>query len=181
MPEIQFGVILFSMAAATAFAGVVLWSLKKAGAARRKKLNPPSGLLVGSVVYVIAYSLNRLAFPALPSATVLADLALLSGLLIFPVLKKKLRRPRLKHFNKNHSLLVEAAAMERMLKIDPLNAFCYERLSEIYENMGKPDRALAAAKEAVKLDPAVGNKSRVEELKRHMSGHKGGRGTRFTI
>jgi len=176
VPGMQFGVIIFSMTAAMAFAAGVLWSLKKAGAARRKKIHPPSGLLVGSVVYVIVYSLNRLAFPALPEATVLADLALLSGILIFPELKKKLRRPWLKHIDKHHHLRVEAQAMERMLKIDPLNAFCYERLSKIYEKLGDPDRALATADEAVKLDPSVGNRARVEELGRHAGGHKGVRG-----
>ncbi len=169
MPGTQFGVIIFCVVSAAAFAAGVLWSLKKAGAARRKKIHPPAGFLLGAVIFVSVYGANRLAFPILPRATLLVNLVLLTGLLIFREIKKQLKRPRMQH-GKNQHLRVEVLALERMLEIDPLNAFCLERLSELYEKMGKADRALQAARGAVKLDPTVKNKLRVEDLKGKDSG-----------
>ncbi len=166
MPETQFGSIIFCLVSAMSFSVGALWSLKRAGAARRKKIHPPAGFLAGALIFVSVYGLNRLAFPAFPRAALLFNLVLLSGILVFPELKKKLRRPRPKHAGKKQPLEVEALALERMLKIDPLNAYCFERLSELYEKMGKPDRALGAAREAQKLEPTVKNKLRVEELTR---------------
>lgn len=166
MPETQFGSIIFCMVSAMSFSAGTLWSLKKAGAARRKKIHAPAGFMVGAVIFVLVYGLNRLAFPAFPRVTLLFNLVLLSGILVFPELKKKLRRPRPKYAGKKQPLEVEALALERMLEIDPLNAYCFERLSEIYEKMGKSDRALGAAREALKLEPTVKNELRVEELTR---------------
>jgi hypothetical protein len=166
VPEAQFGVIIFCLVSALAFSAGTLWSLKKAGAARRKKIHPPAGFMVGALIFGFVYGVNRLAFPAFPKAAPLLNLALLACILLFPELKKKLRRPRPKYVHKNYHLGVEAMALQRMLEIDPLNAYCFERLSEIYEKMGKPDRALHAAREAYKLEPTVKNGSRVEELAR---------------
>lgn len=169
MPEPQFGEIIFCMVSGMAFSAGTLWSLKRAGAARRKKIHVPAGFMVGAVLFVLVYGANRLAFPAFPKATLLINLLLLAGIILFPFLpglKKKLRRPPLKRIDKHHHLRVEAQAMERMLKIDPLNAFCFERLSEIYEQIGKPGQALEAAREALRLDPSVNNKARLEELTR---------------
>lgn len=170
-PEKQFGVIIFSMACAMAFAAGVLWSLKKAGAARRRTIHPPAGFLVGAVVFALVYGLNRLAFPAFHKATALVNLSLLTGILLFHDIRAKLK-PALKRARQKQEpeqdrhLRVDALALERMLEIDPLNAFCFERLSELYEKMGKPDRALHAAREAARLDPTVKNRLRVEDLAR---------------
>ena len=170
MAEMQFGVIIFSLVSGMAFSAGLLWTLKRVGAARRKTIHAPAGFMVGAVIFVLVYGVNRLAFPAYPKAAPLINTLLLSCVLLFPELKKKLRRRRPKYgAPKNQHLRVEALALERMLEIDPLNAFCFERLSEVYEKMGKPDRALLAAREAAKLDPTVKNQSRVEELVRGMT------------
>jgi len=59
----------------------------------------------------------------------------------------------------------EEISLERMLERDPLNAFCFERLSEIYEERGEYAAALEAAQKAFKLDSSMKNKWRIEDLK----------------
>ena len=145
-------------------AGILVY-LKKAAAARRKTIHFPTAFLVGAVLFVLIYFMNRLTFPDRPKTAALVNLALLSCVLILPKIKKKPRRPRPKT-DKHPHLRVEALALERMLQIDPLNAFCYEKLSELYEKMEEPAKALHAAREAVRLDPSIENKSRLEELQR---------------
>ena len=172
VPEMQFGVIIFSMVTAMAFSAGVLWSLHKAGAARRKKIHPPAGFMVGAVIFGFVYGINRLAFPAFPKATLLLNLSLLTGVLIFREIKKKVKRLRLREV-KGPRLRVEALALERMLEIDPLNAFCYEQLTDVYEKMGRTDRALHAAREAIRLDPTVKNKLRLEDLEARQKGDRG--------
>jgi len=165
VPEIQFDAIIFSMVCAMSLSGGVLLYLKKAAAARRKAIHFPEAFLVGAVIFVLVYFMNRLAFPARPKTAALVNLALLSCVLALPKLKKRHRRPRPKT-DKHPHLRVEALALERMLQIDPLNAFCYEKLSELYEKMEDPVKALHAAAEAVRLDPSIENKSRLEDLHR---------------
>ncbi len=166
MPEMQFGVIIFCLLSALSFFGAVLWVLgMKAGPSRRQTISFPAAFLAGAVSFSLVYVLNRLAFPVRSKLTFACNLVLLSGILIFPRLKKKVRGLRPKK-TKGHPLSIEAAALEHMLELDPLNAFCFEKLSEIYEKMGKTDRALEAASKAAKLDPTADNKWRVEELKK---------------
>jgi cytochrome c-type biogenesis protein CcmH/NrfG len=174
VPEIQFDAIIFCMVAGMAVAAAALWSLKKIGAARRKTIHLPSGFLAGSVLFIVVYALNRLLFPFSPAAAAITDLGMLTGILAFPWAgkkvrraKKKIRRVRMKAAPP-HPLQPEADALERMLAQDPLNTFCHERLSELYEKMGRFDRALKAAQEAVRLDPTVKNRWRVEEIEGRM-------------
>jgi len=165
VPEIQFDAIIFSLVCAISLSAGVLVYLKKAAAARRKTIHFPTAFLGGAVLFVLIYFINRLTFPDRPKTAALVNLALLSCVLALPKFKKKPRHRRLKAA-KHPQLRVEAAALKRMLQIDPLNAFCFEKLSEIYEKMGKPGNALHAAREAIRLAPTVENKSRLEELKR---------------
>lgn len=172
MPEMTFGVIIFCCFSAMAFSGAVLWLLGKKVRASRRKTTPFSyAFLAGSLTFSLVYILNRLAFPLWPAATSVLNLALLAGMFGSRALRKKLRRRRPKTAKK-HPLHAEAAALEEMLMQDPLNAFCHEKLSEIYEKMGQHDRALLAAREAFKLDPGMKNKWRVEDLKNEISEKK---------
>lgn len=148
-----------------AFSGAVLWLLGKRARASRRKTTPFSNaFLAGSLTFSLVYIVNRLAFPLWPAATSVLNLALLAGLLGSRALRKKLRRRRPKAAKK-HPLHAEAAALEEMLMQDPLNAFCHEKLSEIYEKMEQNDKALLAAREAARLDPSMKNRWRVEDLK----------------
>ena len=148
-----------------AFSSAVLWLLGKRARASRRKTTPFAyAFLAGSFTLSLVYIINRLAFPLWPAATSVFNLALLAGMFGSRALRKKLRRRRPKTAKK-HPLHAEAAALEEMLTQDPLNAFCHEKLSEIYEKMGENDKALLAAREAAKLDPTMKNRWRVEDLK----------------
>lgn len=172
MPETTFAAILFCFLSGLAFSGAALRVLgRKAKVRHRGKASFPDAFLAGSVTFTLVYILNRLAFPARPKATAAANLLLLAGILLFPLVRKKLRRlkPRLV---KKHPLQDEAAALERMFERDPLNAFCLEKLSELYEKMGEHDKALEAARRAAGLDPTVKNKWRAEDLEKEAGERK---------
>lgn len=147
---------------------------RKAKISRRAKARFPDAFLAGSVTFTLVYFLNRLAFPARPKATAAANLLLLAGILLYPYARKKFRRLKPK-IVKKHPLQDEAAALERMFARDPLNAFCLEKLSELYEKMGEHDKALSAANQAARLDPTVKNKWRAEDLEKEARGKKPGK------
>lgn len=180
MPEMTLGVIVFCTLSAMVFSGAVLWLVgRKAGASRRKNARFPYAFLAGSVTFSLVYILNRLAFPLHPKTTGILNLALLSVIPAIPLLRKKARRLLRRKKTKRHHRQPEAAALEQMLKRDPLNAFCLEQLSEIYQEMGEHDRALEAACKALKLDPTIKNQWRVDDLtkeihekRRHTRGWK---------
>lgn len=170
MQETTFGAILFCSLSGLAFSGAALWVLgRKAKVSRRRKAHFPHAFLAGSVTFTLVYILNRLAFPARPKLTAALNLAALAAIVLLPLLikkaRKKLLRRRLKavKINPRHA---EIEALERMFRQDPLNAFCLEKLSEIYGETGDYGKALAAAYEAAKLDPSIKNKSRIEDLKK---------------
>jgi len=164
LPEIQFGITIFCFTASLLLSGGVLWLLgKKSGPLLREPLPFPAAFLAGSFIFSFVYILNRLAFPARPKATAVCNLLLLSAVIAVPFLKKKIVRRRTKA-KKRHPLYAESVALEHMLELDPLNAFCFEKLSEIYEKMGRIDKALEAARGAVRLDSTINNQWRVEDL-----------------
>ena len=176
MPEMTFGVIIFCSVFALAFSGAVMWMLERKSRASRRKILPFShSFLGGCVTFSVVYVLNRLIFPGWPKATAAFNLALLTAMFTFRVLRKKLlrrfRRRRPKTVKKHHRDS-EAEALEHMLEKDPLNACYLERLSVIYEEKGEHDRALEAAHKAVKLDPTMKNKWRVEDLEKEIHGKK---------
>ncbi len=181
MPELTFGVILFCSLSGLAFSGAALWLLgRKAKVSRRRKAHFPHAFFAGSVTFTLVYFINRLAFPLRPKATAAFNLALLAAVFIVPLAIKRLRKKLLRRrpkAAKKHPRYAEAAALERMFSQDPLNAFCPEKLSEIYEEMGEHDKALAAAEQAAKLDPSVKNKWRADDLRKEIhekKSHKGG-------
>lgn len=169
MQETTFGAILFCSLFGLAFSGAALWVLgRKAKVSRRRKAHFPHAFLAGSVTFTLVYILNRLAFPVRPKLTAALNLAALAAIFLLPLLikkaRKKLLRLRPKAVKKNPRY-AEIEALERLFRHDPLNAFCLEKLSEIYGETGEYGKALAAAYEAAKLDPSIKNKSRIEDLK----------------
>jgi len=66
--------------------------------------------------------------------------------------------------------------LEHLLAQDSLNAFCFEKLSEVYWEMGKKEKALAAAREAVRLDPTVKNQWRLDDFEHEIREKKRRRG-----
>ncbi len=180
MQETTFGVILFCSLSGLAFSGAALWVLeRKTKVSRRRKAHFPHAFLAGSFAFTLVYILNRLAFPVRPKLTAALNLAVLAAIVLLPLLVKRLRKKLLRRRPealKKHPRQAEAAALERMFRQDPLNAFCPEKLSEIYEEMGEHDKALAAAEAAAKLDPSVKNKWRAEDLKKEIREKKSRKG-----
>lgn len=158
-----FAAVLFSLTGGASVAAAALWALKKAGAARRKSINPPAGFLAGTLIFVAVYGADRAFFKADAAAAALANVLAVAVLLALPWFKKKAKVVRQRDPRHQH-LRAEVAALERMLQRDPLNAFCHERLSELHEQCARPDLALQAARAAAELDPTVKNRLRVEEL-----------------
>ena len=171
-----FGTIIFCAIFALAFAGAVVWIMERKARVSRWTIAPFShSFLAGCVAFSFIYILNRLVFPRWPKTTAVFNLIMLGGILTFRPLRKKLlrqyRRWRRKT-EKKHPRSAEAEALKHMLERDPLNAFCLEKLSEIYGEMGENDKALEAAREAFKLDPSVKNKLWVEDLEKEIHAKK---------
>ncbi|HAH32978.1 MAG TPA: hypothetical protein DCL44_11765 [Elusimicrobia bacterium] len=175
MPEMTFGVIMVCFIFALFFSGSVMWIVERKARASRRQITPFShSFLAGCIAFSVVYVLNRLIFPHWPKATVVINLAMLGGIFSFRVLRKTIRR-RWPKKGKKHRRSAEAAALESMLERDPLNAFCLEKLSEIYEEMGKKDKALEAAREALRLEHTMKNKWRVEDLEKTIREKKRGK------
>lgn len=157
---------------ALAFSGAVIWIMEVKALTAHRSITPISyTFLAGSITFSFIYILNRLVFPFWPKMTVALNLTVLAAIFLLPVLRKNLRhkRPRA---GKKHRLHSEASGLQQMLEKDPLNAFCHERLSDIYGELGKYDRALEAALEAFRLDPTIKNKWRVEDFKQYIQEKK---------
>lgn len=184
MPVLTFASALFSAVFSVAFAAGVVWLLERKADRARKEVPPLAvTFMAGSAAFTLLYFLNRWFFPRGPWAAALANLALLAGLFLYPELKRRLRRETERRHgppkNKLYRLEGEIAALRAMLERDPRNAFCHERLSEIYEEEEDFARALEEARAAVRLEPTGRNKLRLEELGHAIHRKLHGRKKRF--
>lgn len=168
MLEATSGIIIFCSFSALAFSGAAIWFMEIKALSAPREITPISyTFLAGAVAFSFAYMLNRLLFPYWPKSTAAFNLLALAIVFVFPTLKKKFQR-RKPRAGKKHRMRAEAEALRQMLAQDPLNAYCYERLSEIYSELGNTDKALAAAQEALRLDPTIKNQWRVDDLEKHV-------------
>ncbi len=185
--------ILISLAAGLAVAWAVVRAIRKYHTAHGKTLDLPAEFLPGALALAFTYALTRVTLAYSAWATAAADLLLLGASLGFPELQRR-RRQRVRggkaarsgraaHLGRlaaaaaalspaERQLSIEIAALQNMLKIDPKNTFCHEKLSELYEKLGKLDLALGAARAAAAQDPTVANRCRVEELEGKAAGAK---------
>lgn len=169
MPVLTLASALFSAVFSVAFAAGVVWLLEAQASHARKEVPPLAfTFMAGSVSFTALYFLNRYFFPRGPWAAALANLSLLAGLFLYPELKKRARQAKKERQGppkkKLYRLEGEISALRAMLARDPLNAFCHERLSEIYEEEEDFVQALEEARAALKLDPSERNKLRLEDL-----------------
>lgn len=156
-------IIIYCTVFALAWAWALVWILERkdrihlAGSA-----SFTDAFLLGAFFLIFIYISNMVVLVRWPRSAFFYDLALVTGLAGFGLYKettyKVLAAFRWKR------LRDEALALEWNIAKDPSNGAYYERLSEVYEKMGKKDRALEAAKAAAKLDPAVSNALRVKHL-----------------
>ncbi|MHB0996645.1 MAG: hypothetical protein ACYC2I_09780 [Elusimicrobiales bacterium] len=185
--------IFISLAAGLAVAWAVVRAIRKYHTAHGKTLDLPAEFLPGALALAFTYALTRVTLAYSAWATAAADLLLLGASLGFPELQRR-RRQRVRggkaarsgraaHLGRlaaaaaalspaERQLSIEIAALQNMLKIDPKNTFCHEKLSELYEKLGKLDLALGAARAAAAQDPTVANRCRVEELEEKAAGAK---------
>lgn len=186
--------IFISLAAGLAVAWAVVRAIRKYHTAHGKTLDLPAEFLPGALALAFTYALTRVTLAYSAWATAAADLLLLGASLGFPELNRR-RRQRVKGGKAARSkgrpgrpgrfaaaaaalspaerqLGIEVAALQNMLKIDPKNTYCHEKLSELYEKLGKLDLALGAARAAAAQDPTVANRCRVEELEGKAAGAK---------
>jgi hypothetical protein len=195
-PATPFGEILFSLAAGLALAFAVAQAVMNYRAAHGKDADLPAGFAPGAVVFALTYGLNRVLLASGVWPAVIADL-LLAAVISVPRIRSILRHRKKAaahggakaglHAARSaagkaaaalspaqRQLNIEILALLNMLKIDPKNTFCHEKLSELYERSGRLDLALGAARSAAAQDPTVANRCRVEELEEKAGGKKAG-------
>lgn len=186
-PPAPLGEILFSLAAGLALGLAVARAVGRYRSARGKEDDFPAGFAPGAAAFALTYGLNRVLLASGAWSAALADLLLLAAVLGLPRLRTMLRHrkkaaahggakwgPRAGRAGggkaaaslspAQRQLNVEILALLNMLKIDPKNTFCHEKLSELYERSGRLDLALGSARAAAAQDPTVANRCRVEEL-----------------
>lgn len=190
------GTIIFSVTAGLLLAAAFLWALGRIGASRGKTINLPAGFAAGAAIFTLIYAFNRMGLAHWPKTVAAADLLLLAVALAMPALRQGRRFLRLREAKARRDghepagsglfskvmkrplspgelrLKIEVANLENMLKIDPGSTCCLEKLSELYEKLGKRKMALDAARAAARQDPTVRNKWRVAELRERLGKRK---------
>ncbi len=156
-------VTVYCIVFALAYAWALVWILER----REKKYGQGSfsftdAFLVASLVGMMVYFTNTIVIMAWPASALFYDLVLLAGLGAFGIYKETAYKARAARVSRRQR--AEARLLERYVANDPANAAYFERLSEVYEKLGEKDKALAAARMAAKLDPAVRNAWRVKML-----------------
>lgn len=194
LPQAPLWEILLSLAAGLAVAWAVLRAIRKYHAAHGKTPDLPAEFLPGALALSFTYGLTRVTLAYSAWLTAASDLLLLAAALAFPELHRRRRqggkgqkagqakaRPHPGRPGKaaaalspaERQLNVEILALQNMLKIDPKNTYCHEKLSELYEKLGRQDLALGSARAAAAQDPTVANRCRVEELEEKAGVKKG--------
>ena len=157
------GIIVYCTLFTLAFAWALVWVLER----KEKKYGQGSisftdAFSVGSVVIIFVYFSNIVVFMRWPRSALAYDVALITALAAFGVYRETSYKARARKGNRR--LRAEARLLEWHLSKDPANAAWFERLSEVYEKLWEKAKALAAARMAAKLDPAVRNAWRVKTL-----------------
>ena len=157
------GIIVYCTLFTLAFAWALVWVLER----KEKKYGQGSisftdAFSVGSAAIIFVYFSNIVVFMRWPRSALAYDIALLTCLAAFGVYRETSYKVRARKGNRR--LRAEARLLERHLSKDPANAAWFERLGEVYEKLGEKEKALTAARMAVKLDPAVRNAWRVKTL-----------------
>ncbi|OIO05070.1 MAG: hypothetical protein COX65_00880 [Elusimicrobia bacterium CG_4_10_14_0_2_um_filter_56_8] len=168
-------IIIYCTVFALAYAWALVWILER----KEKRYGQGSisftdAFVVGSFVIILVYLSNIVVLIAWTRYAFLYDLGLITCLAAFIAYRETAYKARAAR--KKRRLRAEARLLERYIKKDPSNTAYLERLSEVYEKTGEFKKALAAARLAAKLDPAVKNTWRVKQLEEETSGNAPERG-----
>jgi len=157
------GIIVYCTLFTLAFAWALVWVLeRKDKKYRQGSISFTDAFSVGSVVIVFVYFSNIVVFMRWPRSALVYDILLVTCLAAFGIYRETSYKVRARKADRR--LRAEARLLEWHLSKDPANAAWLERLSEVYEKLGEKEKALAAARLAAKLDPAVRNAWRVKTL-----------------
>lgn len=157
------GIVVYCTLFSLAYAWTLVWILeRKDKKYRQGTVQFTDAFLSGALVIVFVYISNIVVLVRWGGAAAAYDAALAAALAGFCVYKEtgyKLRAAKVAHRQR-----AEIRLLEYHLTRDPANAAYCERLSELYEKLGDPEKALAAARQAAKLHPDVNNAWRVKRL-----------------
>jgi len=117
-----------------------------------------------SLIFIFSYLGNIVASFVFPRAFVYLQLLMLAAACIFIMIKE--RGYKAEAGLLKQGLADEIAGLREVLKRDPSNTACHERLSELFESTGDMEAAAAHAEKAAGLDPTEKNKWRLETLRR---------------
>jgi tetratricopeptide (TPR) repeat protein len=118
--------------------------------------------LAGAFALIFVYLSNIIVILRWPRSAFFYDLILVTGLAGFGLYRETLHKTLAALRWKR--LRDEALALELNITRDPENGAYYERLSEVYEKLKRPDKAIEAARLGLKLEPSVRNTLRVKHL-----------------
>ncbi len=156
-------ITVYCVVFALAYAWALVWILER----KEKRYGQGSfsftdAFLAAALTGMMVYFTNTIAIMAWPGSALFYDLVLLAGLGAFGLYRETSYKTRAARVSRRQR--AEARLLERHIKNDPANAAYFERLSEVYEKLGEKEKALAAARMAARLDPAVRNTWRVKML-----------------
>ncbi|HAT72173.1 MAG TPA: hypothetical protein DCS63_05095 [Elusimicrobia bacterium] len=158
-------IIVYCTVFALAWAWALVWVIEREDKTfMHGTISFADAFLVGAFSLIFVYISNIIVIIRWPRSAFLYDLLLVTGLAGFGLYKETVYKTRAVLSWKR--LRDEALALEWNITKDPANGAYYERLSEVYEKMGKTRRALEAAREAEKLGPSVKNALRIKYLER---------------
>ena len=157
------GILIYCTVFALAYTWALVWILER----KEKKyaqghISFTDAFSLGSFVIIFVYFSNIVVLIRWTRSAYIYDLALITALAGFGVYKETVYKARAA--KANHRQRAEVRLLEHHIAKDPANAAFYERLSEVCEKLGENEKALATAKMAAKLDPAVRNTWRVKQL-----------------
>lgn len=157
------GVVVYCTVFAAVYALALVWILER----REKKYRQGSisftnSFLVGSFLLIFVYFSNIVVLLRWTDSAFLYDIVLVTALAGFGTYRETVYKAGA--LESGRRLRAEVRLLELSIENDGTNAACFERLSEIYEKLGEKEKALATARKAAELDPAVRNTWRVRQL-----------------
>jgi len=161
------GALLWVVLYCTAFALLWAWGLVWILERKEKKylqgsLSFTDAFLAGSFFLIVIYISNIVVLVRWQRFGIFYNIALVTALAGFMLYKETEYKTRAAM--RNRRLRAEVRLLEFHLKKDASNAAYYERLSEIYEQLGEKRAALETARLGAKLEPTMRNSWRVKHL-----------------
>ncbi len=155
--------IIYCTVFALAYAWALVWILER----KEKKylqgsISFTDAFLVGAFIIIFVYFSNIVVLMRWPRSALTYDIILVTALAAFGTYRETFYKARSRKTGTRRR--AEARLLEIHIAKDPDNPAYYERLSEVYEKLGEKEKALAAARRAAELDPAVKNTWRVKQL-----------------